>query len=69
MSKIRKAYKVRLKTNSDIVCNLLRYCGSARFLWNKCLAMNLDWLEKRQGILWYNELAYWLTVWKRSYPK
>ncbi len=28
--------------------------------------MNLDRLEKRQPILWYNELAYWLTVWKRS---
>ncbi|MEA3462094.1 MAG: transposase, partial [Bacteroidota bacterium] len=39
---------------------------SSRFLWNKCLAMNLDRLEKRQPILRYNELAYWLTVWKRS---
>ena len=27
--------------------------------------MNLDRLEKRQPILWYNELAFWLTVWKR----
>jgi len=66
MSKIRKAYKVRLKTNNKIENNLVRYCGSARFLWNKCLAMNLDRLEKRQAILWYNELAFWLTVWKQS---
>ncbi len=28
--------------------------------------MNLERLEKRQGILWYNELAFWLTLWKRS---
>jgi len=28
--------------------------------------MNLERLEKRQPILWYNELAFWLTVWKRS---
>jgi len=28
--------------------------------------MNLERLEKRQPILWYNELAYWLTVWKKS---
>ncbi len=28
--------------------------------------MNLERLEKRQPILWYNELAYWLTLWKRS---
>ena len=66
MLKIRKAYKIRLKTNSNIENKLVRYCGSSRFLWNKCLAMNLDRLEKSQPILWYNEMAFWLTVWKRS---
>ncbi len=66
MLKIRKAYKVRLKTNEKIENMLVRYCGSSRFLWNKCLAMNLDRLENRQAILWYNELAWWLTVWKQS---
>ncbi|MCK4880388.1 MAG: transposase, partial [Bacteroidales bacterium] len=66
MPKIRKAYKFRLKTNRDIESKLARICGSARFLWNRSLAMNLERLEKRQPILWYNELAYWLTVWKRS---
>ena len=57
MPKIQKAYKVRLKTNRDIETRLARFCGSGRFLWNKCLAMNLERLEKHQGILWYNELA------------
>jgi len=66
MLKIRKAYKVRLKTNEKIENMLVRYCGSSRFLWNKCLAMNLERLENRQAILWYNELAWWLTVWKQS---
>ena len=66
MLKIRKAYKVQLKTNNNIENKLVQYCGSARFLWNKCLAMNLERLEKSQPILWYNELAFWLTVWKRS---
>ena len=66
MLKIRKAYRVRLKTNDEIEHKLIRFCGSSRFLWNKCLAMNLERLEKRQAILWYNELAFWLTVWKRS---
>ena len=66
MFKVRKAYKVRLKTNNNIENKLARYCGSSRFLWNKCLAMNLDRLEKRQSILWYNELAFWLPLWKRS---
>ena len=66
MLKIRKAYKVALKTNGDIEQKLARYCGSARFTWNKCLAMNLERLERRQPILWYNELAFWLTLWKQS---
>ena len=66
MSNIRKAYKVRLKTNIDIETQLVRFCGSARFVWNKSLAMNLERLEKRQGIIWYNELAFWLRLWKRT---
>ncbi|KPL13302.1 MAG: hypothetical protein AMS26_14990 [Bacteroides sp. SM23_62] len=66
MPKIRKAYKVRLKANTEIEKKLVRFCGSARFLWNKSLAMNLERLENRQTILWYHELAFWLTLWKRS---
>ncbi len=66
MPKIRKAYKYRLKTNSDVESKLAQICGSARFLWNKSLAMNIERLEKRQPILWYNEQAFWLTLWKRS---
>jgi len=66
MPKIQKAYKVQLKTNSNIENKLTQFCGSARFLWNKSLAMNLERLEKGQPILWYNELAFWLTLWKRS---
>jgi putative transposase len=66
MSKIRKAYRVRLKTNGKIESDLLRFCGSARFLWNKCLAMNLDRLENGRKILWYNEMSFWLRVWKQS---
>jgi len=66
MPKIQKAYKVRLKTNVEIETKLSQFCGSARFLWNKSLAMNLERLASRQQILWYNELAYWLTLWKRS---
>ena len=28
--------------------------------------MNLERLEKGQGIVWYNELAFWLRLWKQS---
>ena len=66
MQKIRKAYMIRLKTNRDIESKLLQFCGSSRFLWNKSLAMNLERLEKGQSLLWYQELAWWLTLWKQS---
>ena len=66
MPNIRKAYKIKLKTNSDIENKLSRFCGSSRFLWNKFLAMNLERLENQQSMLWYNEQAFWLTLWKRS---
>ena len=63
---IRKAYKFRIKPSKEIEGKLFRFCGSARFLWNKSLAMNLDRLENKQALCWYNELAFWLTLWKRS---
>jgi len=66
MPQIRKSYKFRIKTNKDIECKLLWICGSARFLWNKSLAINLERLENKQALLWYNELAFWLTLWKQS---
>jgi putative transposase len=66
MTTIRKAYKFRLKANMVIEQKLTRFCGSSRFLWNKCLALNLERLEKGQSILWYQELAFWLTLWKQS---
>jgi len=66
MPKIQKAYKYRLKTNKEVEQELTRCCGSARFLWNKSLAMNLERLDKGFSLLWYHELAFWLTLWKQS---
>ena len=66
MTKVRKAYKFRLKTNAETDALLHRFCGCSRFLWNKCLAMNLERLEAGHHILWYNEQAHWLRLWKSS---
>ncbi|NOR33374.1 MAG: transposase, partial [Bacteroidales bacterium] len=66
MQTIQKAYIFRLKTNNVIESKLSRFCGCSRFVWNKALAMNLERLEKGQPLLWYNELAWWLTLWKQS---
>jgi len=66
MQTIQKAFIFRLKTNDEIESKLSRFCGCSRFVWNKALAMNLERLEKGQPLLWYNELAWWLTLWKQS---
>jgi transposase len=46
--------KFRLMTNRETEERLTRFCGSARFVWNKSLALNLKRLVKGQGLLWYN---------------
>ena len=66
MTKIRKAYKFRLKTNAESETKLVRILGCSRFLWNKSLAMNLERLEKGQNLLWYQEQAWWMKLWKSS---
>ena len=30
------------------------------------LALNLHRLEHKQALLWYQEMAFWLTLWKSS---
>ena len=63
---IRKAFKFRLNPNSDQVQKMVEFAGANRFVWNKALAMNLFRLENKQPILWYQEMAFWLTLWKQS---
>ena len=66
MTRIKKAYKFRLRTNSESEAKLVRILGCARFVWNKFLAMNLERLERRQNLVWYQEQAFWLKLWKSS---
>ncbi|WFE69623.1 transposase [Thiomicrospira sp. R3] len=63
---IRKAFKFRLNPNSDQVQKMVEFAGASRFVWNKALATNLFRLEHKQPILWYSEMAFWLTLWKQS---
>ncbi len=63
---IRKAFKFRLKTTPDIQHKLANFAGGCRFVWNKCLALNLSRLNSKQNILWYEELNFWTTLWKHS---
>ncbi|SIO18667.1 RNA-guided endonuclease InsQ/TnpB family protein [Nitrosomonas cryotolerans] len=63
---IRKAFKFRLNPNSDQAQKMVEFAGANRFVWNKALAMNLFRLEQKQPLLWYNELSFWLKLWKSS---
>jgi putative transposase len=63
---IRKAFKFRLKVSAETDQKLKNYVGGCRFVWNKALALNLDRLNKKQPILWYEELNFWTTRWKKS---
>lgn len=63
---IRKAYKLKLKSNLCFLRKFSQIAGSCRFVWNKALAWNQKRLEDRHKLLWYNELAFWLTFWKKT---
>ncbi|MFB5616914.1 MAG: RNA-guided endonuclease InsQ/TnpB family protein [Nitrosopumilus sp.] len=62
----RKSYKFKLKTNCEIERKLFQFSGCCRFVWNKALALNLKRLEEKQPLIWYHELAFWLTFWKKT---
>ncbi|MGM0542083.1 MAG: helix-turn-helix domain-containing protein, partial [Pseudomonadota bacterium] len=63
---IRKAFKFRLNPNSDQAQKMIEFSGANRFVWNKALAMNLFRIEHKQPILWYQEMNFWLGLWKKS---
>jgi putative transposase len=63
---IRKAFKFRLNTTSEQSQKMIEFAGMNRFVWNKALSINLFRLENKQSMLWYNELAFWLKLWKSS---
>ena len=63
---ISRGYVFRLKDDPVLMRILASHAGMPRFLWNKVLEMNLTRLKGRQPLLWYQEMAFWLTVWKQS---
>lgn len=62
----RQGYKFRLEPKPKHMKHLNRSLGANRFVWNKLLAMNLHRLNNGQPMLWYNEMAWWITFWKNS---
>ncbi|MDI1231058.1 MAG: helix-turn-helix domain-containing protein [Methylobacter sp.] len=63
---IRKAFKFQLKVTPQVSRQLANFAGGSRFVWNKALALNLDRLEHKEPLMWYQELNFWATLWKQS---
>ena len=64
--KILKAYRFRLKTNPEIEDKFRRQSGCTRFVWNKALSLNKERLEHKIPLIWYNDMAGFLKLWKQS---
>ena len=63
---LRKAYRFRLYPTHQQAHLLVRFCGCARFVWNKALALQMGRLEARIPLLKYGDLAKLLTLWRAS---
>ncbi len=63
---VRKAYKYRLKTNREEEQKLSRQAGCVRWVWNQVWRMNQRRLTAKQPLVWYQEAAFWLRLWKSS---
>lgn len=61
-----QGYQFRLSPKHTHLSHLNQALGANRYVWNKLLAMNLFRLENKLPILWYNEMAWFITLWKQS---
>ena len=61
-----QAYQFQLLPKNKHLAHIHEALGANRFVWNKLLAMNLYRLEQQQAILWYQEMAWMITLWKQS---
>ena len=63
---LRKGYLFRLKPSAEVKAKLANHAEAGRFLWNKIFALNLSRLENKHNLIWYQEMSFWLTLWKKS---
>lgn len=64
--RVKKAYRFKLKVNALQSQQLRTYAGHCRFLWNKCLSINLYRLQCKQPIMRYHEMDFWSKLYKQS---
>ncbi len=66
---VHKAFKYRLRLRSAKIENyFVRTAGCTRFVWNKALALQIERLERKAGLLSYGEMAELLVSWKDTFP-
>ena len=58
--------KFRLKVSPEIEQQLLLFSGHCRFVWNQFWRINQYRLVNRLPILRYQEMSFWLRLWKQS---
>jgi putative transposase len=63
---IRKAFKFRLNVSQQQRKKLFAFAGCCRFVWNKCWHLNKSRLSEKSRILRYQELDFWVKLWKKS---
>jgi putative transposase len=61
-----QGYRFSLRPKQKHMEHLNQSLGANRFVWNKLLSMNLHRLKNGFGLLWYNEMAWFITLWKKS---
>ena len=61
-----QAYKFELKPNGEQQCNMRRFAGSCRFVFNKALALQKERYEQGEKKLGYAGLCKLLTEWRNS---
>ena len=63
---IRKVYKFKLKTKTEVDQLLTIFSGHTRFVWNYFWCVNKLRLNNKQKIMRYHEMNHWLTILKQS---
>lgn len=61
-----QGYKFQLEPKQKHIDHITQALGANRFVWNKLLALNMFRLANNQPLLWYNEMAWLLQLWKQS---
>ena len=63
----KQGYKFEAHPNGEQLCNLRRFAGACRFVYNKALALNKERYEKKEKRLGYAGLCALLPKWKTEF--